>query len=214
MRLHLQGVADRQHPHQYYPSRDIKTAAYEVDEVTPREIWLRVLLFPKETSGVKPQAFDIGLKAVGNGAKKDVAGQLLEREVGSRCPRRPKAARRGAIVTGSDFCLLLRLTPGSRRPCGVGAEAQRQRRQRDEAGQRSGTMRYALAAPPRRATHITRNPSRRPMPEQQNVGKIIEIKGVVIDAVFPDRLPEILTPSRSRLDATRHARRRGAAAPG
>ena len=26
-----------------------------------------------------------------------------------------------------------------------------------------------------------------------NVGKIIEIKGVVIDAVFPDRLPEILT---------------------
>jgi F-type H+-transporting ATPase subunit beta len=27
----------------------------------------------------------------------------------------------------------------------------------------------------------------------QNVGKIIEIKGVVIDAVFPDRLPEILS---------------------
>ncbi len=27
----------------------------------------------------------------------------------------------------------------------------------------------------------------------RNVGKIIEIKGVVIDAVFPDRLPEILT---------------------
>jgi F-type H+/Na+-transporting ATPase subunit beta len=36
------------------------------------------------------------------------------------------------------------------------------------------------------------------MPEQtstsgRNVGKIIEIKGVVIDVVFPDRLPEILT---------------------
>jgi len=30
-----------------------------------RPPWLRVLLFPKETSGVKPQAFDIGLKAVG-----------------------------------------------------------------------------------------------------------------------------------------------------
>jgi F-type H+-transporting ATPase subunit beta len=28
---------------------------------------------------------------------------------------------------------------------------------------------------------------------ERNVGKIIEIKGVVIDAVFPDRLPEILT---------------------
>ena len=26
----------------------------------------------------------------------------------------------------------------------------------------------------------------------QNVGRVIEIKGVVIDAVFPDRLPEIL----------------------
>ena len=26
---------------------------------------------------------------------------------------------------------------------------------------------------------------------QRNVGKIIEIKGVVIDAVFPDELPEI-----------------------
>jgi F-type H+/Na+-transporting ATPase subunit beta len=31
------------------------------------------------------------------------------------------------------------------------------------------------------------------MPEQRNVGKIIEIKGVVVDAVFPERLPEILT---------------------
>src|ERR671931_2861074 len=29
------------------------------------------------------------------------------------------------------------------------------------------------------------------MPEQQNVGKVIEIKGVVIDAAFPERLPEI-----------------------
>src|SRR6185312_3103308 len=37
-------------------------------------------------------------------------------------------------------------------------------------------------------------PSRRPMPSESgaNTGKIIEIKGVVIDAVFPDRLPEIL----------------------
>jgi hypothetical protein len=31
------------------------------------------------------------------------------------------------------------------------------------------------------------------MAEQQNVGTIVEIKGVVIDAVFPDRLPGILT---------------------
>src|SRR5881227_4072333 len=37
--------------------------------------------------------------------------------------------------------------------------------------------------------------SRRPMPEQsaQKPGRIIEIKGVVIDAVFPEGLPEIYT---------------------
>ncbi len=27
--------------------------------------------------------------------------------------------------------------------------------------------------------------------DQKNVGKIVEIKGVVIDAVFPDELPQI-----------------------
>jgi len=32
-----------------------------------------------------------------------------------------------------------------------------------------------------------------PSENGRNVGTIIEIKGVVIDAVFPDRLPEILT---------------------
>jgi F-type H+-transporting ATPase subunit beta len=40
------------------------------------------------------------------------------------------------------------------------------------------------------------------MPDQkngQNVGKVIEIKGVVIDAVFPDRLPEIFTALRIEL---------------
>jgi F-type H+/Na+-transporting ATPase subunit beta len=40
------------------------------------------------------------------------------------------------------------------------------------------------------------------MPEQKdvaNVGKVIEIKGVVIDAVFPDRLPEIFTALRIEL---------------
>ena len=31
-----------------------------------------------------------------------------------------------------------------------------------------------------------------PSESDRNVGNIIEIKGVVIDAVFPDRLPEIL----------------------
>src|ERR671936_1493422 len=40
------------------------------------------------------------------------------------------------------------------------------------------------------------------MPEQkdgQNVGKVIEIKGVVIDAVFPENLPEIFTALRIEL---------------
>ena len=41
------------------------------------------------------------------------------------------------------------------------------------------------------------------MPDEQsrlNTGKIIEIKGVVIDAVFPDRLPEILTALEIELE--------------
>ena len=52
------------------------------------------------------------------------------------------------------------------------------------------------------------------MPDEQprrNTGKIIEIKGVVIDAVFPERLPEILTAleieAPGRFGSTRlHAR--------
>jgi F-type H+/Na+-transporting ATPase subunit beta len=39
------------------------------------------------------------------------------------------------------------------------------------------------------------------MPEQQNVGKVIEIKGVVIDAAFTDSLPEIYTALRISLPA-------------
>jgi F-type H+/Na+-transporting ATPase subunit beta len=42
------------------------------------------------------------------------------------------------------------------------------------------------------------------MPDQkngQNVGKVIEIRGVVIDAVFPERLPEIYTALRIELPA-------------
>jgi F-type H+-transporting ATPase subunit beta len=36
--------------------------------------------------------------------------------------------------------------------------------------------------------------------EKRNVGKIVEIKGVVLDAVFPDELPEIYTALRISLD--------------
>ena len=37
-------------------------------------------------------------------------------------------------------------------------------------------------------------------PERTNTGRIIEIKGVVIDAVFPDRLPEIYTALEIEID--------------
>src|SRR5437868_10864854 len=36
-------------------------------------------------------------------------------------------------------------------------------------------------------------------PSSHNVGKVLEIKGVVIDAVFPDRLPEIYSALRVTL---------------
>ena len=41
------------------------------------------------------------------------------------------------------------------------------------------------------------------MPEQtqgQNVGKLIEVKGVVIDALFPDEIPEIYSALRITVD--------------
>jgi hypothetical protein len=57
-------------PVQYYPSNDIKTAAFEIEEIKPNEVFLRVLVLPKESSKVKPQVFDIGLKASGTGSKR------------------------------------------------------------------------------------------------------------------------------------------------
>ena len=57
-------------PVQYYPPNDIDTASFDVSEIMPNEVFLRVLLVPKETSKVKPQVFDIGLKARGKGKQK------------------------------------------------------------------------------------------------------------------------------------------------
>lgn len=57
-------------PVQYYPPNDIDTASFDVDEVTPTEIFLRVLLLPNKGSKVKPQVFDMGLKTSGSGKKK------------------------------------------------------------------------------------------------------------------------------------------------
>lgn len=57
-------------PVQYYPTKDISTASFEISSVEPREIFLRILVLPKETATVKPQVFDIGLKALGSGQEK------------------------------------------------------------------------------------------------------------------------------------------------
>ena len=57
-------------PVQYYPPNDIDTASFAVDEITPREIFMRVLLVPKKGAKVKPQVFDIGLKTNGAGKQK------------------------------------------------------------------------------------------------------------------------------------------------
>ena len=182
-------------PVQYYPSQDISTASFEVDEITPKEIFLRVLLLPKDTATVKPQVFDIGLKTLGSGAKKQWLVNYWAAKVAD-----PGAGDAGrlVIVTGPELRLLLRLTARPRRPCGVraeppGATAVRGTRR---VGARVRCARSCGAFAPRTPRHT--NPFRRPMPDQHdgaktNVGKIIEIKGVVLDAVFPDGLPEILT---------------------
>lgn len=77
-------------PVQYYPSRDISTAAFEVDDVTPREVFMRVLLLPKESSEVKPQVFDIGLKASGTGKNKTWLVNYWNAKVAIQVPATPQ----------------------------------------------------------------------------------------------------------------------------
>ena len=49
----------------YYPAKAIETATFKVDESYPGEAILEVALLPKESTGVKPQIFFIGLKKSG-----------------------------------------------------------------------------------------------------------------------------------------------------
>lgn len=56
-------------PVQYYPTGNLEGATFGVDESTARRVVLEVLLSPKPGEEVDPQAFFIGLKAVGKGAK-------------------------------------------------------------------------------------------------------------------------------------------------
>ena len=56
-------------PVQYYPTGNLEGATFGVDESTARRVVLEVLLTPKEGEEIDPQAFFIGLKAVGKGAQ-------------------------------------------------------------------------------------------------------------------------------------------------
>lgn len=55
-------------PVQFYPTEGLQGAGFTVNELTEDRVVLEVLLTPKEGSDLDPQAFYIGLKAVGEGA--------------------------------------------------------------------------------------------------------------------------------------------------
>jgi hypothetical protein len=57
-------------PVQYYPPKAIDAASFKIEESHPRLVVLDLLIFPKKGSGMNPQAFYVGLKAVGNGKNK------------------------------------------------------------------------------------------------------------------------------------------------
>ncbi len=57
-------------PVQYYPVGNLDVASFAVQEATPNYVVLHVALLPEEKSKVKPQSFYIGVRPVGQGAKK------------------------------------------------------------------------------------------------------------------------------------------------
>lgn len=56
-------------PVQYYPTAGLEGTTFAVDESSPRRVVLEILLTPKAGEDIPAQAFFIGLKAVGKGAK-------------------------------------------------------------------------------------------------------------------------------------------------
>jgi hypothetical protein len=56
-------------PVQYYPTGALENAAFGVDESTPGNVILEILLTPKAGEDIPAQPFFIGLKTVGKGAK-------------------------------------------------------------------------------------------------------------------------------------------------
>ena len=142
-------------PVQYYPSKDISTASFEVDEITPKEIYLRVLLLPKDSAKVKPQVFDIGLKTLGSGAKKQWLVNYWAAKVQIQVPATPDGSDHRHRA---ELRLVLRLTARPRRPCGVGAESPGAPRYPGRGGRALGYDAHALAALSRRAFRVTRTP--------------------------------------------------------
>jgi hypothetical protein len=54
----------------FYPTDGLQGASFAVDESTKNRVVLQVALSPAKDSDVEPQAFYIGLKAVGQGAER------------------------------------------------------------------------------------------------------------------------------------------------
>lgn len=54
----------------FYPAKSIEAASFKVEESHPREVVLDLLILPKKGSTEGPQAFFVGLKAVGTGKAK------------------------------------------------------------------------------------------------------------------------------------------------
>ena len=80
-------------PVQYYPSQAIDTASFEIDEITPREIYMRVLAPPEggrvgEAAGLRHRPQGPGQRA----PRRPGSSTTGTRRRRSRCRRRPKAA--------------------------------------------------------------------------------------------------------------------------
>ena len=111
-------------PVTYYPSTSIDQASFDVSELSPDSVYLKVLLVPKKGADVKPQVFEIGLRVQRCGREEDLAGRVLEHR---HVDPRACYARRQLIAPArrAHPRLDLRLTPRPRRQAGGGARPAR-----------------------------------------------------------------------------------------
>ena len=77
-------------PVQYYPSKDISTASFEVNEVTPNEIFLRVLLLPKDSANDQAAGLLHRAQEAGSGAKKQWLVNYWAAKVPIQVPATPE----------------------------------------------------------------------------------------------------------------------------